>query len=86
MSKEPTVKADQFEAALDTLISMNALLFTVVASRDQHEKALTLLGGALQANEDNGREPTERHVLATTASYLRGLRAMREASNPAVDE
>lgn len=86
MSKEPTIKAGEFEATVDALISMNALLFTVLASRSQHETALRLLQAALQANEANGREPSERHVLEQTASYIQGLRAIRATSDPAVDE
>lgn len=86
MSKAPTVKADQFGAALDALIATNALLFTVIASRDQHEAALKLLGRVLQANEEDGLDPYRRHVMEATASHLQVLREMREGSGPVADE
>lgn len=83
MTKAPAIDAEQFGAALDALTTTNAMLFMMLASQVQTDAALGLLDRLAAADASDPLHEIRAFVAESTATTMRKLAAMNEASRHA---
>lgn len=77
----PKINAEQLDAVIDALITMNALLFTVLASPKESDAALQLLDRLTVEKTPTLETALQLHVLRETAAVLRELREVTAESH-----
>lgn len=82
MAKPPKIDADQLGAVIDAMSTINALMFTALATESQTDALLGLLDKARKSFEA-GKEPTDpvrASVLEATIQSLQGLKLIGPVS------
>jgi hypothetical protein len=87
MPKPPAINAQHLGAAIDALCTTNALMFMLLASREQSDAALRLLDGlASEMSSKDGMHEIRADVAQHTADSIRRFRALSEGKRPTAGE
>lgn len=83
MPKPPKIDAEQMGAVIDTLTTINAAMFTALATDGQIEAMHQLLDELRKGFENDQKEPTNlirASVIETTQNALKGLQLLRKVT------